>query len=245
MRNYPAKAMSLCALAFAALWGVPTFGAAEDDELIEVLDEPTRTVAAPTGEDHIEEVIVTAPPVDPFQVQSLETINQIYNSLERGGRLYKQHRFSEALPFLLAGARRGFKYAQARVGFIYQQGLDGVPQNPQAAVGWLGVAASSPTHPEIRNYFNRTWSRIPSEYHQTFQDIVDIYVERYGNRPNRVGCDLSHTAGSHIRQLTCRFEDEYLYQNFSLSDTIEGIETMTGSFPPPGSIGGTTTGTGN
>ena len=237
--------MSLCALAFAALSGVPTFGAEADDELIEVLDEPTRTVAAPTGEDHIEEVIVTAPPVDPFQVQSLETINQIYNSLERGGRLYRQHRFREALPFLLAGARRGFKYAQARVGFIYQQGLDGVPQNPQAAVGWLGVAASSPTHPEIRNYFNRTWSRIPEEYHQTFQDIVDIYVERYGNRPNRVGCDLSHSAGTHIRSLTCRFEDEYLYRDFSLSDTIEAIETMTGSLPPPGPIGSTTGTPGN
>lgn len=237
MRTHSAKAMSLLALTLVALSGIPMVGAAEDDEFIEVLDEPTRTVAAPRGDEHIEEIIVTAPPVDPFQVQSLETISRIYNSLERGGRLYKQHRFKEALPFLLAGARRGFKYAQARVGFIYQQGLDGVPRNPQAAVGWLGVAASSPTHPEIRNYFNRTWSRIPAEYHQTFQDVVDIYVERYGNRPNRVGCDLSHTAGSYIRQLTCRFEDEYLYQDFSLSDTIEGVETMTGSLPPPGPIG--------
>ena len=239
MCNYPAKAMSLCLWAFAAVSGIPTLGAAEDDEFIEVLDEPTRTVAAPTGEEHIEEVIVTAPPVDPFRVQSLETISQIYNSLERGGRLYKQHRFSEALPFLLAGARRGFKYAQARVGFIYQQGLDGVPQNPHAAVGWLGVAASSPTHPEIRNYFNRTWNRIPAEYHPSFQEIVDTYVERYGNRPNRVGCDLSHTAGSHIRSLTCRFEDEYLYNTFSLSDTIEGVESITGSLPPPGPISST------
>lgn len=245
MCNYPAKAMSLCVWAFAAVSGIPTFGAAEDDEFIEVLDEPTRTVAAPTGEEHIEEVIVTAPPVDPFRVQSLETISQIYNSLERGGRLYKQHRFSEALPFLLAGARRGFKYAQARVGFIYQQGLDGVPQNPHAAVGWLGVAASSPTHPEIRNYFNRTWNRIPAEYHPSFQEIVDTYVERYGNRANRVGCDLSHTAGSHIRSLTCRFEDEYLYNNFSLSDTIEGVESITGSLPPPGPIGSTAGGSGN
>lgn len=245
MCTYRARAMALFALAFAATSGVPAVGASEDDELIEVLDEPTRTVAAPQGEEHIEEIIVTAPPVDPFQVQSLETINQIYNSLERGGRLYKQHRFKEALPFLLAGARRGFKYAQARVGFIYQQGLDGVPQDPQAAVGWLGVAASSPTHPEIRNYFNRTWSRIPAEYHRTFQDIVDIYVERYGNRPNRVGCDLSHTAGSHIRSLTCRFEDEYLYNNFSLNDTIEGVESMTGSFPPPGPVGSPTGGSGN
>ena len=152
MCNYPAKAMSLCLWAFAAVSGIPTLGAAEDDEFIEVLDEPTRTVAAPTGEEHIEEVIVTAPPVDPFRVQSLETISQIYNSLERGGRLYKQHRFSEALPFLLAGARRGFKYAQARVGFIYQQGLDGVPQNPHAArrvAGGCGQQSDPSRNPQL------------------------------------------------------------------------------------------------
>ena len=206
---------------------------AGDAEVIEVADDDS----VPARDTMIEEVIVTAPPPDRYRVQTLELINAIYRAREKGAWLYRQQRYSEALPHLLAAAKRGFKYAQARVGFIYQQGLDDIPQNPEAAVGWLGVAAHGITHPEIRNHFNRTWSRIPEPYHAAFEEVIDNYVALYGNQANRVGCDMSHKAGSYIRGLTCRFTDEYLYQGFTVQDTLDGVESLTGSITPPGDSG--------
>ena len=184
--------------------------------------------AASRANDVIEEVIVTAPEVARDKVQSLETIYEIYQARQTGAILYKQQKYREALPHLLQAAKRGFKFAQARVGFIYQQGLDEVPQDPEAAVGWLGVAAQGRTHPEILNYFNNLWARIPESYRPGFEEIIDYYVATYGNRANRVGCDLSHRAGTYMRELTCRFEDENLYDTFTMNDTIEGVEMISG-----------------
>ena len=159
-----------------------------------------------------DEVIVTGRPLDRHKVVSLETMMGIYQSRQQGSILYRQQRYADALPYLLAAARRGFKFAQARVGFILQQGPDGVPKDPEAAVAWLGVAATNPTHPEIRNYFNDVWKRIPDHHRGALQDTIDDYVERYGARANRVACDMSHKAGTWIKPLTCRFQDEHLYK---------------------------------
>ena len=128
-----------------------------------------------------EVIEVSDPPADVgSEARSDLNIELVYESLRTGGRLYKERRYREALPDLLVDARRGFKFAQACVGFIYQQGPDGVPRNPEAAVGWLGVAARGPTHPEIRNYFDNLWQRIPEAYHPSFTEIIDTFEERYG-----------------------------------------------------------------
>ncbi|MDE0178086.1 MAG: hypothetical protein OXP36_05770 [Gammaproteobacteria bacterium] len=171
-----------------------------------------QTGVDPRFDDVDEEVIVTGQREDPHQVVNLETMLGIYQSRLQGSILYRQQEYAEALPHLLAAARSGFKFAQARVGFILQQGVDGVPQDPQAAVAWLGVAARGDTHPEIRNYFKALWSKIPDEQRPALEDLIEVYVQRYGSRANRVTCDMSHKAGTWLKKLTCRFQDEHLYK---------------------------------
>ena len=178
--------------------------------------------------DNIEEIIVTAPRPDRGKVPTYERVFQIYESRRKGASLYKQGKYEEAFPHLLAAARSGFKFAQARVGFLYQQGL-GTPQDPYAAVGWLGLAAEGTSHPEIKNYLRDLWARIPEPYVADLEAVIDEYREKYSASANRVGCDMSRKAGTYIKKLTCRFMDEGIYQNFG-----ELTEELGGSGPGGG-----------
>ena len=166
----------------------------------------------PGFDDVEEEIIVRGERDDSGQVVNLETMMGIYQSRLQGSILYRRQEYAEALPHLLAAARRGFKFAQARVGFILQQGVDGVPQDPEAAVAWLAIAARGDTHPEIRNYFKALWAKIPDGQRPALEDLIDVYAQRYGSRANRVTCDMSHKAGTWLKKLTCRFQDEHLYK---------------------------------
>ncbi|MDE0420835.1 MAG: hypothetical protein OXK76_08100 [Gammaproteobacteria bacterium] len=188
-----------CGIAFALLVAANGTGA-------------ERVTVDPGLDDVEEEIIVRGRPDDRHQVVNLETMMGIYQSRLQGSILYRQQEYAEALPHLLAAARRGFKFAQARVGFILQQGVDGVPQDPQAAVAWLGVAATGDTHPEIRNYFKALWAKIPDQQRPALEDRIRLYNDRYGSRANRVTCDMSHKAGTWLKKLTCRFQDEHLYR---------------------------------
>ena len=171
-------------------------------------DAPPKQVRA--SPDDIEEVLVTAEGPDPGQIPPMEYLLEIYNARRTGADLYKRGRYDEAFPHLLVAARRGFKFAQARVGFLYQQGL-GTPQDPEAAIGWLGVAARGETMPEIRNHFKALWEKIPDVYHPRLREVIDSFEAKYGSRANRVACDASHKAGTFTKRLTCRFMDEHLY----------------------------------
>lgn len=171
-----------------------------------------RVAEDAASQDVEEEVIVKGDPQNRHRVVSLETMMGIYASRLQGSILYRQQKYAEALPHLLAAARRGFKFAQARVGFILQQGIDGVPQDPHAAVAWLGVAAKGDTHPEIRNYFRALWAKIPDQRRPGLEDLIAAYHVKYGSRANRVTCDMSHKAGTWLKKLTCRFQDEHLYK---------------------------------
>lgn len=162
------------------------------------------------GPEDIEEVLVTAPAPRKGRTPALEYVIEVYDARRRGADLYKRGRYAEAFPYLLVAAKRGFKFAQARVGFLYQQGI-GTEQDPQAAIGWLGVAARGETMPEIRNHFNDLWRKIPEEYRPGLEAVIDEFEDKYGAQTNRVACDLSHKAGTFIRKLTCRFMDEHLY----------------------------------
>ena len=162
-----------------------------------------------------EEIIVEGFPLSPpGAIVPYEVMQLVHDSRARGNCLYKQRRYEEAFPHLLAAAKRGFKYPQARVGFLYSQGI-GVERDPIAAVGWLGVAASGTTHPEIRRYFNDVWERIPDDRLAEFEEIVGDYRSRYGSRRHRVDCDLRATAGTHFRKLTCGFRDEGNHVDFN------------------------------
>ncbi len=174
----------------------------------EQVEAPVPQVRA--SPDDVEEVLVTAEGPDPGQIPPMEYLLEIYDARRTGADLYRRGRYEEAFPHLLVAARRGFKFAQARVGFLYQQGL-GTPQDPEAAIGWLGVAAKGETMPEIRNHFNALWEKIPDVYRPRLREVIDGFDAKYGARANRVACDTSHKAGTFTKRLTCRFMDEHLY----------------------------------
>ena len=157
-----------------------------------------------------EEVIVSAEAPKPGKIPSYEYMQQAYDARGRGAYLYKQGRFEEAFPYLHASAKRGFRLAQARVGFLFQQGY-GTEQDPHAAVAWLGVAArGSKTLPEIRNYFRDVWDRVPKDIRPELTQMIDDYVDRYGANTHGVSCGLT----GRIKELTCRFDNERIYAHY-------------------------------
>ena len=168
-----------------------------------------------------EEMIVTGRAPAKNRVPPMEYLMQVYDARRQGAHLYKRGRYAEAFPYLLVAAKRGFKFAQARVGFLYQQGL-GTPQNAEAAIAWLGVASRGNTMPEIRNHFNDLWAKIPEQYRPRLEAVIDVYESKFGTRANRVACDTSHKSGTFVKHLSCRFMDEHLY-----SDTGETIGEVT------------------
>ena len=161
-----------------------------------------------------EEMIVTAPKPDRGQVPQFEYLLETYKARSKGSLLYRRGKYAEAFPYLLVAAKRGFRLAQARVGFLFQQGI-GTPRDAEAAITWFALAATPDTLPEIMNYFRAQWSKIPPEYIPRLELLIDEYREQYGNRENRVVCDMSRKAGTHFKKLTCRFMDESIYQDFS------------------------------
>lgn len=172
----------------------------------------------------IEEVIVTGTPSESGRVVMLQDALAIYDARQRGADLYRRGKYEEAFPHLLVAARRGFKFAQARVGFLYQQGL-GTERNAWEAMAWLGVASRGTTMPEILNYFNALWTKVPEGYRPQLEDMIDIYDERYGTRSNRVTCDRSRKAGTYLLSLTCRFIDDHLYQTTNQDlDSLTALE---------------------
>lgn len=178
----------------------------------------TGTHAA--GSEDIEEVVVTASPPERGKPPTLEFLTEVYDNRRTGSQLYRRGEHAESFPHLLAAARRGFKMAQARVSFLYQQGL-GTPRDAMAAVAFLGVAAKPPTLPEISMRFNEVWDRVPVALKPGLEQLIDEYDARYGARVNRVSCDLSHSAGTFFRKLTCRFTDECsLYGRMGLTPEL-------------------------
>lgn len=168
----PSTALASAALASAA-W------AAHGAE-----DAPAPVVASERQD--VEEVVVTDTPIE-ANIPTIDLIQATYEARAEGGRLYRRGQYEAALPFLLAAARKGFKWEQARVSFLYQQGY-GTEQDVEAAVGWLGVAARGETTPAIRKRFKDIWGRIPEEHKPHFKAVIDGYEKRYGNEANRTVC---------------------------------------------------------
>ena len=168
-------------------------------------DAPAQVVAAEGG--YVEEVVVTETPLK-TKIPTFDLILDTYEARREGGRLYRRGRYAAALPFLLAAAKKGFKWEQARVSFLYQQGY-GTEQDVEAAVGWLGVAARGETTPEIRGRFKELWARIPEEHRPHFEAIIDDYEKRYGNKANRTDCG-SRVGVSKKRIFECDFINAHL-----------------------------------
>ena len=174
-------ALSLLVIAPWAAQGAQTTPAQED-------------ATAQQEQQEVEEVVVTETPL-PTAIPTVELIQATYKARHKGGRLYRLGQYEEALPLLLVAARKGFKMEQARVSFLYQQGL-GTEQDVEAAVGWLGVAARGETTPEIRGRFKEIWARIPQARRPHFEAVIDEYEKRYGNEANRTACKNRMEANS-------------------------------------------------
>lgn len=182
---------------------------------------PGRLADDGLGSSDVEEVIVTAERPEAGIVLPIEYMQQTYEARGKGSCFYRRGKYEEAFPYLLAAAKRGFKFAQARVGYLYERGI-GVSRDPYAAVGWYAVAAEGRTHPEIRTYFNAAWRRIPEQHLPRFEAVAQEYRTTYGAKAHRVTCDLDRAMGSYLPRLTCRFADEAVHNDYR--DLIRLIE---------------------
>ena len=181
-------------------------------------DEP------PEQDTSIEEVRVTA---DRVADLTPEERRHLYKQLARGRQLYSDSRYRRAFPLLLNTARHGFKDAQARVGYIYLNGLGEVTRDSAVAVGWLGVAASGNSSPGIENYFNDIWSQIPEQYVPRFREVVEKYESKYGEDATGVTCELRRPAGTHLKRLLCFFDEDLTLEERDLIEDMLG-EIVTG-----------------
>ena len=211
-------------LLIALAWPLSA-SAAEDRPERRPDGEPVQVVQDDSTEP--EEVIVIGEPDDPFKPHNFEYMQSTYDARGRGSCLYRRGDYAESFPYLLAAAKRGFKHAQARVSFLYQQGL-GTARDAEASIGWLSVAAMGTTHPEIRNRFLEVWRQVPEKQRPYYQDVVNDYRAKYASERHRVACDFAARAGSHISSLTCRFADEANYMD--INAILEGRAPI--STPP-------------
>lgn len=198
----------------ALAWFVPPTAAALKETHFDT-DETVGVQVVQDDSSEPEEVIAIGEPLEPFVAKSYEFIQNTYDARSRGACLYRQGHHAESFPYLLAAARRGFKFAQARVSFLYQQGL-GTERDTDAAVGWLSVAAFGETHPEISTKFRQVWRRIPDPHRPHFERVVEEYRSKYEARLHRVACDLSRKAGSYMPVLTCRSFDELVHLDIDM-----------------------------
>ena len=148
----------------------------------------------PARTEDIEEMVVTAPvitaPEPEFgEMPSGQFIAQVYDAFSRGAELYRLKRFAEALPFLVAASKRGFKWAQASAADIYLHGRGGVPVDLEAGIGWLGAAAEPRTAHSIVEFYEESRALLPARYTPDAVDrIVSTYRAQYGAAQHRVAC---------------------------------------------------------
>ena len=182
----------------------------EGSDTDQIAQTTTRTPVTVPIREIEDEIVVTG---ESIQITPAMDILDVYDAHNRGGYYYRLRMYERAYPYLKEAAMAGFKESQARLGFIYQQGLGGVERNWIEAVGWLGVAASKTSRPEIINYWKRLYKRIPEHRHEMIDHIVEVYTDKYGSEATGVICDMNRPAGSHIKKMRCYFEDEIEYRD--------------------------------
>ena len=165
--------------------------------------QPANAEDAPAEPTADETVFVTAEP-DKWALQWQEGERAIEIACEsmRGRYRYCRREYAQAVPHLQRSAMAGFPYAQARLSFIYQQGLAG-ERDPVLAMTWLGTAAAlDPTHPEIRQRFDDLWQRIPAAYKPQLEAAIAQNVAEHGAEAQGVSCRL--VGDDDNPQLECR-----------------------------------------
>ena len=192
------RSVGCCCVALSLALGFPVQAAGEaaerepDDEII---------VTAP---------VITVPGPAQGEMPSPDFIVQIYNAEHRAAELYKQKRYKQALPYLLAAARRGFKWSQASLADIYLYGRGSVAKDLEAGIGWLGVAAQPEATSEVERHFLLALRRLPRSFAPRIDAIINDYRTQHGAAAHRVRCEFAakDEASMRIKHLDCRFKDE-------------------------------------
>lgn len=154
----------------------------------------------------VEEVLVFG---ERFEIDTTIAFDRLTESNSRGAKLYKQGKYKEALPYLLVGAKTGFKMSQARVGAIYLGGLGEVEKDVRKGIGWLGVASEPITAPEIRNTWKRVLGNVAEGSKSEVAKIVAEYVALYGRRVTGTECEMTSNTKSLVASLECTLDDEF------------------------------------
>lgn len=144
-------------------------------------------------------------------------IEHTYRAQTQGRQLYIAEKYKDALPYLEFAAVRGFKEAQRLLGEIYINGLGDIERDIVQGIGWLGVAASGESEPEIRQLYESVRERLPAQHNETFDKVVAQYTQNYDGRRTRVVCEMVQQAGTHGKMMRCRYLDENLYPGISRS----------------------------
>ncbi len=193
----------------------------------------TRETPGQRDDGTIEEVMVYGERKKDYIHMDPVRLGRIRQDHGKGAQLYRRKQYDRAYPLLLAAAQEGFKLSQARVGFILQQGLGGVKRDGRAAIGWLGVAASPTSTPEIRKHFEQLIEKIPEARHGEVEQIVQEYIAQYGTAATGIHCDNERLAGTHNSRLKCDHKDEFRYRDIlDDMDNAAGVTESGGSGVP-------------
>jgi TPR repeat protein len=180
-------------------------------------DDPAFRDGRPSGADDVETVVVSAeriqaPAPELGRPPSGAFISAIYDAATRGVQLYREGRYADALPFLVAAGKRGFKQAQALAADIYLEGRGGIPIDIEAGIGWLGVAAAPASSASIRMAFETAKADLPPKFTPAaVREIVRQYRAQYSHKRHRVTCRMAPIDGTtslRMKQLRCNFMDE-------------------------------------
>ena len=140
--------------------------------------------------------------------ETLESKRQAHLNHLKGMSLYKSGRFEEALPYLMAASRRGYKDSQARLAHLYLHGLGGLRRSDKLGIAWMGVAASGQTKPIIQRRFDELMGAVPHQHVESLKTVVEEFVAKYGQFEQTVVCDIAAHASTHIAKTRCYFEYE-------------------------------------
>ena len=175
------------------------------------------------GEQGTEGEAVAASPPGADGVPSPEFMAQIYAASDEGGRLYKEERYAEALPFLLEAAQYGFKVAQASTADILLNGRGEVARNTQAGIGWLSVAAEPPTLGTLEETYAQMLAQLSDDQATAARRLAIRYRAAYGAAEHRVSCQVFGTV---VEELRCRFTDDPNIEEHlrGVSDSSQGVQ---------------------
>lgn len=161
--NMIATACILITLTAWSAWGNPT-----PDDAYPDADE-TMVVTGESPDEH-------------------ERMKNVYRDSESSGYNYRLQRYDKAFDYLLVAAQQGMKQAQARLSYLYAEGL-GVERDAAEAVAWLGVAAHGITHPEITAAWDRMWNgQLHPVHREQLEGKVAKYRRLYSAEANGVEC---------------------------------------------------------